>query len=299
MKKIVLSALLFSIVGFAQTEETIISGNSKLHFKTFGKGKPILIINGGPGMNCEGFAFIAQELAKMNYQTIIYDQRGTGKSTLKKATSQTVTMDLMVKDIENLRSHLKFKTWIVFGHSFGGIMAAYYASKHPEAIDKLIFSSSGGINMNFTTYASKRMFTNLTQTEKDSLDYYQAKIDKGDTSEETKILRAKYLAFAYVFNKKNAPVIAKRLTQTRLEINQLVFGDLRKIEYDCAGKFKNFKKSVIVLEGKNDIITTDTAKEIADAFPNSKLVLIDNCGHYGWLDAPTIYFDSIKTFLNN
>ena len=76
---------LTSFFCFSQTEEIITSGNSKLHYKTFGKGKPILIINGGPGMNCEGFSSIAQELAKMNYQTIIYDQEVLANQQLKRS----------------------------------------------------------------------------------------------------------------------------------------------------------------------------------------------------------------------
>lgn len=299
MTKFSMILLLITAFGFSQTEEVIDFGSSKLHYKTFGKGKPILIINGGPGMNCDGFTYIAEALSKMNFQTIVYDQRGTGKSTLEAVNSETVTMDLMVDDIEKLRTHLNFQKWIVFGHSFGGIMASYYASKHPETIDKIIFSSSGGVNMKFTSYGQERMNNNLTKTERDSLNYYQTKINNGDNSKETLKLRAKYLANAYVFNKKNAPIIAERLTQSKFKITSLVFDNLFKIQFDCSSEFKDFKQKVLILQGTNDIISPETAREIADAFPNSKLVLMANCGHYGWLDAPAVYFDSIKRFLNN
>lgn len=285
--------------GFSQTDTIITSGNSKLHYKTFGTGKPLLIINGGPGMNSEGFVAIAEEISRFGYQTIIYDQRGTGKSTLETTNPETVTMDLMVQDIESLRKHLKINTWIILGHSFGGIMEVYYASKHPETIDKLIFSSSGGVNMKFTSYVSSRLQDNLTKTERDSLSFYQRKVDNGDNSIVTLKKRTSFLANAYVFDKSKASIIAARLTQTKFEINALVFEDLRKIDFDCANKFKNFNKPVLVLQGKNDIITTETAKEIANAFPNSKLVLMDNCGHYGWLDAKEVYITAIKSFLNN
>ena len=285
--------------GFSQTDATITSGNSKLYYKTFGFGKPLLIINGGPGMNSEGFAAIAEEISKFGYQTIIYDQRGTGKSTLETTNSETVTMDLMVQDMENLRKHLKIDKWIILGHSFGGIMASYYATKHPETIDKLIFSSSGGVNMKFTFYVSNRLQNNLTKIQRDSLSFYQRKMDAGNNSIGILKKRASFLANAYVFDKSNASIIAARLTQTKFEINALVFEDLRKIDFDCTNKFKNFNKPVLVLQGKNDIITTETAQEIANAFPNSKLVLMDNCGHYGWLDAKEVYLKAIKSFLNN
>lgn len=65
-------------------------------------------------------------------------------------------MDLMVEDMENLRRHLNIEKWTILGHSFGGIMATYYATKYPERIEKLILSSSGGINMDFTSYVAKK-----------------------------------------------------------------------------------------------------------------------------------------------
>ncbi|MBC8883162.1 hypothetical protein H9X57_06365 [Flavobacterium piscinae] len=74
-------------------------------FRVFGKGNPILIINGGPGMNSEGFVEIAKEIAALNYQAIIYDQRGTGNSKLEVIDSSTITMDLMVQDMEHLRKN--------------------------------------------------------------------------------------------------------------------------------------------------------------------------------------------------
>ncbi len=289
--------VLITTFGFSQTDNTITSGNSKLHYRTFGIGKPLLIINGGPGMNSEGFAGVAEEISKFGYQTIIYDQRGTGKSTLENANSKTVTMDLMVQDMENLRKHLKIEKWTILGHSFGGIMASYYATKHPETIDKLIFSSSGGVNMKFTSYVQNRLQNNLTKIQRDSMSFYQRKMDNGDSSTATLKKRASFLANAYVYDKSKAAIIANRLTQTKFEINSLVFENLRKIEFDCTNEFKNFNKPVLVLQGKNDIISIETAKEIANAFPNSKLILMDNCAHYGWLDAKEVYLNSIEKFL--
>lgn len=289
--------LLVSVNVFSQKEQTIASGNSKLHYKTFGSGQPILIINGGPGMNCEGFGYIADEISKFGYQTIIYDQRGTGKSTVEKIDREHITMDLMVQDMENLRKHLNIEKWTILGHSFGGMLAAYYTSKHPDAVEKIIFSSSGGINMNFTKYAQKRIADNLTKIQKDSVDFYAAKINNGDNSLKTKKLRAKYLANAYVFDKTKAPIIAERLIQANFDINSIVFQNLINTNFDCSDKFKNFKKPVLILQGENDIISIETAQEIKTAFPNSELITMKNCGHYGWLDAKDVYFNAVKRFL--
>ena len=107
-------------------KQAIIPTNfGSIHYKTFGKGEPILIINGGPGIDCEGFSSLAS-LLKDDYMAIIYDQRGTGKSDLKIVDSSMLSMDLLIDDIEILRNHLKIKNWVVLGHSFGGFVAQHY-----------------------------------------------------------------------------------------------------------------------------------------------------------------------------
>ena len=107
------------------------------------------------------------------------------------------------------------------------------------------------------------------------------------------------MAFAYVFDKSKAPIIAERLLQFNAEINSLVIQDLFKLKYNCAKKFKDFNQPVLIFQGENDIITVETAKKIENTFPNSKLVLMKNCAHYGWLDAPEVYFANIQSFLNS
>lgn len=268
-------------------------------YRTFGKGKPILIINGGPGMNSDGFAYIAEEIAKMGYQTIIYDQRGTGKTHIDSLNNQTVTMDLMAEDMENLRKKLKISTWTLFGHSFGGLLATHYAAKYPQNIEKIIFSSSGGVNLQFMNYIQERLNSNLTENERDSLNFYQNLINKGDQSNATRINRARFLANAYVYDKSNRAIIAERLTQGNMRVNALVFQNLQKIKYDYTNKFKDFKKRVLVIHGKNDIISTATAEETHKTFPNSKLVLLDKCAHYGWLDSKEKYLYELAQFLKN
>ncbi|MEO6302620.1 MAG: alpha/beta fold hydrolase, partial [Bacteroidia bacterium] len=135
--------LSFFVSSQAQKEGFAKCNNVATYYKTFGEGKPVLIINGGPGMNSNGFTSLAQKLSKKN-KTIIYDQRGTGRSTLEKTDSTTVTMDLMIEDIECLRKTLKINKWFILGHSFGGMLASYYATKYPDNIEGIVLSSSGG-----------------------------------------------------------------------------------------------------------------------------------------------------------
>ncbi|MFH6997613.1 alpha/beta fold hydrolase [Flavobacterium sp. FlaQc-57] len=299
MKKIFLLVFLMVLGNtFAQTEGySTNSDSSKTYYKTFGKGEPLLIINGGPGMNSNGFEDMAKTLAE-NQETIIYDQRGTGKSKLKDLNSKTISMKIMADDIESLRKHLKIKKWNILGHSFGGMLASYYATIYPNSIDKLVFSSSGGIDL--TLLKTENLIErNLTKAEKDSLNYWNAKIEKGDTSHETRLGRGRALAPAYVYDQKYVPIIAERLTQGNSKINGLLWDDMQKIHFDCKTKLKTFKNQVLIIQGKQDVISNQIGELAHKTLPNSKLILLENCRHYGWLDAKEKYFSEINSFLKS
>lgn len=266
-----------------------------IHFESYGKGKPILIINGGPGMNSVGFRNLASILGKSN-QAIIYDQRGTGKSIINKIDASTITMDNMVQDIETLRQHLNIDEWVVMGQSFGGMLASYYATKHPERISGLILSSSGGINL--TLFSSLNITSRLSSENRDSLTYWYNKIQRGDTTYHARLMRGKYLAPAYVYDESNVNVIAERLTQGNMAINVLVFQDMRRIGFDCTSALKKFDRPVLILQGEEDIIDESLSEYAHKTFPNSQLIILEQCGHYGWLDQPEQYFKAVGGFLS-
>jgi len=282
---------------WAQKEGLAPSNGVDIHYKIFGKGQPLLIINGGPGFGSEGFIPLAREFGE-NYQAIIYDQRGTGKSTLNSLSASSITMDLMVEDMEALRRHLNIDKWTLLGHSFGGIMAAYYTTKHPDRVERIVFSSSGGLDLELLNEVGQRVNSRLTQQERDSLAYWNAQIRGGDNSYRARLGRGMALAPAYVNNKEHVPVIAQRLTEGNMPINSIVWSDLRRINYDTKDLLRTFDKPVLIIQGKDDILNVSIAENAHRVLPNSKLVLLDDCGHYGWLDRKAAYFEAIYSFLD-
>lgn len=294
-----LSFVLFLVCNFSKSQTQGVAINkdaSKTYFKVYGKGKPLLIINGGPGMNSNGFEILAKQLSKKN-KVILYDQRGTGKSTLKIVDSTTITMKILADDIESLRQYLKIKSWIILGHSFGAMLASYYTSLHPNRVDKLILSSSGGIDLTLIK-GENLINSNLSKTEIDTLKYWNDKIEKGDTTKIARLQRAKSLAPAYVYNRKFIPLVAERLTQANTKINGLVWNDLIKTNFDCKQKLTSFNKPVLIIQGEQDIVSKQMGELANKTFSSSKLIFLEKSRHYPWLDVPEKYFKEIELFLN-
>ena len=299
MKNLLITFIIscLSLMAISQKKEGYSQNKGvKIFYRTFGKGIPILIINGGPGMNSDGFTDLAEKLSGNN-MTILFDQRGTGRSALAKTDQSTITMDLMIADMEALRKHLDIDKWIILGHSFGGMLASYYTTLYPSKVEKLILSSSGGIDLELTSYATKNINSKLSLQELESLKYWNQQISAGDTSYHARLERGMALAPAYVYNRKFIPVIAERLTQGNSAINSLVWNDLQKIGFNCKEKLASFSEPVLIIQGKQDVIEERTGLKALHAFKNAKMILMDNCVHYGWLDSEAEYFAAIGKFL--
>jgi proline iminopeptidase len=300
MKKIltlVLLSLMISLTVFCQENGFIETENGVIHYKKFGTGEPLLIINGGPGLDCEGFTPLA-ELLSNKYMTILYDQRGTGKSELKQIDSTTVTMALMAKDMETIRNYFKIDKWIVLGHSFGGFMAEYYAEYYPESIKAMILSSTGGIDLKILDYFHANIQIRLSQTERDSLKYWSNEIEQGDTSSIAKYNKARYLASAYLYNKEYIPKLAKRLAFGGYpQITSLVYKDLFKMNFDCKESLKDFAKPVLIIQGRQDLIGDGVAYKAHLVLKNSSLVFINKSGHYSWWEQGEQYKSEVEKFI--
>ena len=290
-------SLTFSFIAICQEDGFIETENGVLHYIKYGSGEPLLIINGGPGLDCQGFIPLA-ELLSDKYMTILFDQRGTGKSELKQVDSTTVTMNLMAGDMETLRNHLKIDKWIVLGHSFGGFMAEYYAVYYPESIKAMILSSTGGIDLSILDYFNANLQMRLSQVERDSLKYWGDRVKEGDTTYNAKYSKGKYLASAYLYNKEYVPKLAQRLAfGGNPQITRLVYKDLFKIGFDSREALKDFKKPVLIIQGRQDITGDGVAYEAHLALPNSSLVFINESCHYSWWEQSEQYKSEVQKFI--
>lgn len=108
-----------------------------LYFEECGNpdGKPALVLHGGPGAGCN--PKMRQFHDPSAYRIILFDQRGSGRSTPHADLADNSTWDL-VADIEKLRNHLGIPAWQVFGGSWGSTLALAYAQKHPEPVTELV-----------------------------------------------------------------------------------------------------------------------------------------------------------------
>jgi proline iminopeptidase len=89
-------------------------------------GIPVVFLHGGPGGGCS--ATSRQFFDPARYRTILFDQRGAGKSTPNGELRANTTAHL-IGDLEALRRFRGIDAWHVFGGSWGSTLAVAYAQE--------------------------------------------------------------------------------------------------------------------------------------------------------------------------
>jgi len=108
-----------------------------LHLEECGNptGIPVVFLHGGPGAGCE--ASHRRFFDPERYRIVLFDQRGSGRSTPHASLEANTTWDL-VTDLERIREHLQIPGWLVFGGSWGSTLALAYAETHPGRVLGLV-----------------------------------------------------------------------------------------------------------------------------------------------------------------
>lgn len=99
------------------------------------EGQPVVFLHGGPGagLSTDHRRFFDPQ----HYRVILFDQRGSGRSTPHASLEANTTWDL-VEDTEKIRRHLGIPQWLAFGGSWGSTLALAYAETYPKSVSGLI-----------------------------------------------------------------------------------------------------------------------------------------------------------------
>ena len=98
-------------------------------------GVPVLVLHGGPGGGCS--PAMRRYFDPAVYRTVLFDQRGCGRSRPTAAVVANTTWDL-IADIESIRETLGIAQFILFGGSWGATLALTYAITHPDRVRHMV-----------------------------------------------------------------------------------------------------------------------------------------------------------------
>jgi proline iminopeptidase len=106
-------------------------------------GKPAVMFHGGPGSGCS--PYWRRYFNPAVYRVVLFDQRGCGRSTPHASDPAvdlaTNTTQHLIADIEQLRELLGIERWLVVGGSWGTTLGLAYAERLPERVSEMVLFS--------------------------------------------------------------------------------------------------------------------------------------------------------------
>src|ERR1700759_4472252 len=92
--------------------ESISRDGFNLFYRSLGSGKPVLILSGGPGDDCDYMLPVASEVAR-HHHAILLEHRGTGPSLPPRIDAGTISLAHYLEDFEAVRQRLGVERWTV------------------------------------------------------------------------------------------------------------------------------------------------------------------------------------------
>ncbi len=284
---------------FAQYQK-VNSNDLDIHYRIFGEGSPLLILGGGPGDNSDRYLSLC-ELLSPDFQCILVDQRGSGKSIPTVYDSTTISVALTLSDFETLRKTLEFKEWAVLGFSYGGLLASLYADAFPQSISQLILLESGGINTDFFGYFGDNITSRLWAEDLELVNYWRDSTRMADDFHHAITEQIKAKMPGYFFNREIALKYKEGMKDSdfSFEMGRWMWGDIIENHSDLAEKETPFKNPVLILHGRQDPVGESVPQFLSHYYKNSTLIFIERAGHYSWIEQAEIVQLSIKEFLDH
>ena len=204
----------------------------KMYYETYGSGDPLLIIHGN-GQSITDMHYQVAHFAR-NYQVIVADSRGHGKSGLGEGQ---LTYIQMMEDYNALLDQLGFAGANIIGWSDGGILSLLLAIHHPDKVNKMAIM---GANLRPGETAVYSWTYELLQPLSNTVDEM---ISNNDTTEDWLLVRQH---------------LDLLMTQPNIPVESL----------------HGLKAPVLVMAGDKDIIRTEHSLEIFENLPQAHLAIM-------------------------
>jgi proline iminopeptidase len=277
-------------------------------------GVPVLIVHGGPGSGCGEGA--GRSLGQHRFRVIAFDQRNCGRST-PHASDPSADMTLnttqhLIDDMEQLREHLGVGKYLLCGTSWGSTLSLAYGEQYPEHVSGMRLTSvtstrqaeldwlyrGGG---QFYPEAWERFRDHVGAAEYGSpldaeppigglLAAYSARLEDPDPQVRLEAAR-EWLAWedTLISGESNGSpgAYSDRLDHEKVAFVRICSHYFSNNGFlDDGALIRDASKLAgipgVLIHGRNDISgPAITAWDLAQAWPGSELIVIEDSGHTG------------------
>ena len=270
------------------TSRTVLLVSVDLHCTEDGEGLPLMVHHGGPGLDHTIIAPHLGTLAK-HLHLICFDHRGSGRSAQPQGPDP-YHIDRFVEDTAALAKTLDTVPFALLGHSFGGIVALKFALAHPDLLTHLILVCAP-TSHHYIEDVEAALPNHLGPAALSELSSLQ------DAKPSAHVMRRSLELLAPVYFRDPAKVSELGLDSVRFgPETQAVWDSLKG--FDLRAGLSEVQVPTLVVAGSHDrSVTTERAREAAEALPLGSLLVMENSGHYPFIEEPEAFLSGVMEFL--
>jgi proline iminopeptidase len=269
------------------------AGSVRLHFRDIGAGPSIVVLHGGPDFD---YDYLLPELDRLaeRFRVIYYDQRGRGRSA-GGVRPDDVTVESEMDDLEHVRRHFGLKSMAVLGHSWGGVLAMEYASRHPDRLTHLILMNTAPASQEDVQVFRQHLRRIRSAGDVEAMQSLAATAEfrAGDLDVESEYYRIHYRPTLHapelldrLIPWLRANFTPERVLTARAIEDRLYDQTWSSPGYDLLPRLRHLSVPTLVIHGENDFVPVDLAAHVAEAIPGARLAALRQCGHFAYLEAP-------------
>jgi proline iminopeptidase len=295
--------------GTKVTESIVIQGGGRIavpgghvRWAHVGKGPktPLLLLHGGPGAGSD-YLFPMAALAK-DRDVIFYDQLGCGRSDAPDKP-ELYRIPRFLDELDAVRKALGLERVILFGNSWGGMLAIeYLVDGRGHGIEKLILS--GGLASIPQAVAGEQRLIDALPGGAGARIHALEKAGKTGTPEYDKLTNLFY-SLHLCRLKAPPPEYAKAIDNLSKSPAYRVMNGPNEFtitgnikDWDRRSALSRIRVPTLVMTGEFDEVTRDCQETIRDGIAGSKLVVLEGCSHLTMLEAPERHNGIIESFIS-
>ena len=272
-------------------------GDTSLYVVERGRGYPLIILHGSPGLDHHMFGDYLDALTD-DCRLILVDQRANGRSG--RPPKDTWTLEQHAKDVGLLAKAMRLDKYAVLGHSYGAFIALQHAVDCTGQAAQTIVSS-GVPGSRFLMSFIEHELANfepeaLRQQVTDSL----AREQHVQTPDEVAALISDQLPFLF-FADPFDPRIAEYEQRTAGTVYSPEV--MRKFSSENYGievedRLGDIPQPVLILCGRYDrLCSVEAAEFMAANVPNAELVVFEKSAHMTFVEENERYVSIVRAFL--
>jgi proline iminopeptidase len=304
LSTIVCAAFTIGAVHAAQSQQRSIpvGDGIAVSVREAGSGTPVIALHGGPGFR----DYLPPDLEPLtsSFRLISYDQRGSGHSTVV-TDPALLTAPAFVADLDRVRESLGIGRVTLLGHSWGAGLAALYAIAHPDRIERLLLVGPMPPRADpYMTEFSQTLQSRFSDGDRAAMAAASARRQKATDADASDACRAYYAVFIKGY--LHSPAAAARMRgdlcaapaaalRNFSNINRSIMGSLGA--FDLRPQLAAIRVPALVVHGASDPIPMASAREWAANLADGRLLVIEQSGHFPFVERPDAFFPAATAFL--